>query len=68
MPLVTLSIPNEKLSLFADLLNSLGIIQSANIDNSKSEMAKGSNLFDYSKASFKKYFDWEHYQNELEFE
>ena len=68
MPLVTLSIPNEKLSLFADLLNSLGIIQSANIDNSKSEMAKGSNLFDYSNASFKKYFDWEHYQNELEFE
>lgn len=62
MALVTLSIPNEKLSLFADLLNSLGIVESTNVDNGNNEMDNHSNSF------FKNCFNWENYQNELEFE
>lgn len=62
MALVTLSIPNEKLSLFTDLLNSLGIVESTKVDDGKNEMDIHSNSF------FKNYFNWENYQNELEFE
>lgn len=70
MPQVTLSVPQEKLPVLADFLNVLGI-------ENRRLQSKAYN-YSYKKASgavkdkanhlFKKYFSWEYYSNELEFE
>lgn len=70
MPQVTLSVPSEKLPVLADFLNALGIENK----NLRSKVYK----YSYKKVSgsvkdsanylFKKYFNWEYYSNELEFE
>ena len=66
MALVTLSIPNEKLSLFGELLNALGIEESN--ENTLIEDLNENSVVETSKTFFKKYFDWEYNKNELEFE
>jgi len=70
MAQLTLSVPNEKLPVLNDLLNALGI-------QSKKLQTKAYK-YSYKKASgsvknsanylFKKYFTWEYFSNELEFE
>jgi hypothetical protein len=70
MPQVTLSVPNEKLPVLTDFLNSVGI------KNKKSSVK--AHKYSYKKVTgsvkdtanylFKKYFNWEYFSNELEFE
>ena len=70
MAQVTLSVPNEKLPVLNDFLNVMGI-QNKNV---KTKAYK----YSYKKMSgsvknsannlFKKYFTWEYFSNELEFE
>jgi hypothetical protein len=70
MAQVTLSVPDEKLSVLNDFLNALGIENK----NLQSKVYK----YSYRKVSgsvknsanhlFQKYFNWEYYSNELEFE
>lgn len=70
MPQLTLSVPNEKLPVLNDFLKALGI-------ENKSVQTR-SYRYAYKKVSgsvknsanslFKKYFSWEYFSNELEFE
>jgi hypothetical protein len=70
MPQVTLSVPQEKLPVLNDFLNALGI------ENKKFHTRPYK--YSYRKVSgsvkssanylFKKYFSWEYFSNELEFE
>ncbi|HSU49355.1 MAG TPA: hypothetical protein VLJ41_02145 [Segetibacter sp.] len=70
MPQVTLSVPHEKLPVLTDFLNSVGI------ENKK--LQPKAYKYSYKKVSgsvknsanylFKKYFNWEYFSNELEFE
>lgn len=70
MPQVTLSVPQEKLPVLSDFLNALGI-ENKNLHSKASK-------YSYRKVSgsvkntannlFKKYFSWEYFSNELEFE
>ena len=70
MAQVTLSVPKEKLPVLKDFLNALGI-------ENKNLQSKA-NKYSYRKVSgavknsannlFKKYFSWEYFSNELEFE
>lgn len=66
MALVTLSIPNEKLTLFSELLQALGISDSN--DTFPTDDVSENTIIDKSNTFFKKYLDWDHNQNELEFE
>lgn len=70
MPQLTLSVSNEKLPVLKDFLNALGI------ENKKLENKVYK--YSYRKVSgsvknsanhlFRKYFNWEYFSNELEFE
>ena len=70
MPQLTLSVPNEKLPVLTDFLKALGI-ENKNLQH---KVAR----YSYKKVSgsmknsanflFKKYFSWEYFSNELEFE
>ena len=65
MPQVTLSVPQEKLSLFNELLDALGIEEKTPDEQSISLRTK---ITGSANAFFRKYFSWEYYKNELEFE
>ncbi len=70
MPQVTLSVPNEKLPLLKDVLSALGI-QNKKVSSvtAKSPYRKVSgSVKNTANGLFKKYFGWEYYCNELEFE
>ncbi|MDQ6813084.1 MAG: hypothetical protein M3040_05055 [Bacteroidota bacterium] len=70
MPQVTLSVPQEKLPVLTDFLNALGI------ENKK--LQPKIPRYSYKKVSgsvrntasnlYRKYFSWEYFSNELEFE
>lgn len=64
MPQVTLSIPQEKLFLFRELLDVLGIEENGNEESSTSIK----NITDSANAFLKRHFSWENNQNQLEFE
>lgn len=70
MQQVTLSVPNEKLPVLKDFLNAVGIdnknLQSKTFNYSYKK-ASGS-MKDSANYLFKKYFSWEYFSNELEFE
>lgn len=71
MPRVTLSVPSEKLPLFKDLLNVLGIKDKK--DKSQRLLSRyrtnvSSTVKDTCNSFVKKHFSWEYYRNELEFE
>jgi len=70
MPQVTLSVPHEKLPLLRDLLQSIGLEdRSLQYTSPKSAYKKVSgSVKDSANHLFKKYFSWEYYSNELEFE
>lgn len=70
MPQVTLSVPHEKLPLLKDVLNALGIEnKKVNTTITRNPYKKVSTSSGNSSNSlFKKYFSWEYYSNELEFE
>lgn len=71
MPQVTLSVPNEKLPLLKDVLSALGIENKKRVATSisRNPYRKVSTTFSNASGSlFKKYFGWEYYSNELEFE
>ena len=69
MPQVTLSVPHQKLPILKDVLDALGI------DNLKvKDFAPAENIgmqYNFKESVnniFRKYFSWEYYSNELEFE
>lgn len=64
MPQVTLSIPQEKLSLFRELLDVLGIEENGN----EGSCASFNNFTDTANAFLKRNLSWENNRNELEFE
>lgn len=70
MAQVTLSVPNEKLPVLNDFLNAMGI-ENKNLQ-SKAYQYSYKKVSDSVKDSanhlFKKYFSWEYFSNELEFE
>ncbi len=71
MPQVTLSVPHEKLPILQDFLSALGIEDKKIVNGSsrtsiKSKMAKS--VKDSANSFYKKYFSWEYFSNELEFE
>ncbi|MCW3115346.1 MAG: hypothetical protein JWR18_3742 [Segetibacter sp.] len=70
MPQVTLSVPQEKLPVLTDFLNALGIenkkLQSKAYKYSYKKVS--GSVKDSANYLFKKYFNWEYYSNELEFE
>lgn len=70
MPQVTLSVPNEKLPVLKDFLNALGI-QNKNLQSKAyrySYKKVAGSMKESASFLFRKYFDWEYYRNELEFE
>lgn len=70
MPQVTLSVPNEKLPVLNDFLHSVGI-ESKNLENKVykySYKKVSTSVKDSANYLFKKYFSWEYFSNELEFE
>ena len=70
MAQVTISVPNEKLPVLNDFLNAVGI-ESKNLQTKayKYSYKKVSNsVKDSASYLFKKYFSWEYFSNELEFE
>jgi hypothetical protein len=70
MPQVTLSVPHEKLPVLTDFLNAVGIenkkLQSKSFKYSYKKLSGSAK--DSANYLFKKYFNWEYYSNELEFE
>jgi hypothetical protein len=69
MPQVTLSVPNEKLPILKEMLCALGIENKRVQSLPKSTYKKVSGSVKNSASYlFKKYFSWEYYRNELEFE
>lgn len=64
MPQVTLSIPQEKLSLFRELLDVLGIEENGN----EGYCSSFNNITDTANAFLKRNLSWENNRNELEFE
>ena len=70
MPQVTISVPQEKLPVLTDFLNAVGI-ENKNLESKtyKYSYRKVSRSVKNSANNlFKKYFNWEYYSNELEFE
>ena len=70
MPQVTLTVPHEKLPILNEVLRSLGIEDKRNKDitTSYSYREASDSVKDSANALFKKYFGWEYFSNELEFE
>lgn len=70
MPQVTLSVPSEKLPILTDVLNALGIDTSLADNEGAASYASNvsRSIKDTANAIYKKYFGWEYFSNELEFE
>lgn len=70
MAQLTLSVPNEKLPVLNDFLKALGIenkdLQSKAYKYSYRKVT--GSVKDSANYLFKKYFSWEYFSNELEFE
>lgn len=68
MPQVILSVPQRKLPLLNDVLNALGIdkVDAEEMVNDKLDVPSASKRT--VNTIFKKYFGWEYFSNELEFE
>lgn len=66
MPQITLSVPQDKVSIFKDVLVSIGIknFKIGEIISSKKLVG----LKDSANAVFNKYFSWDNNRSELEFE
>ena len=71
MPQVTLSVPQEKIHILKDVLNALGI-DNKRLNRTSSKFSYTSNvsrnLKESANAIYNKYFGWEYFSNELEFE
>lgn len=70
MPQVTLSVPEEKIPVLTDFLNAVGI-ENKNLQSKASRYSYKKvslSVKDSANQLFKKYFNWEYYSNELEFE
>jgi hypothetical protein len=70
MPQVTLSVPQQKLPLLKDVLDAIGI-ENRNLEEKvakTSYKARVNNLRQSAKSIYQKYFGWEYFSNELEFE
>jgi hypothetical protein len=70
MPQVTLSVPQEKLPVLTDFLNALGI-KNKKLQSRPSKYSYrrvSSSVKNSANFLFKKYFSWEYFSNELEFE
>ena len=71
MPQVTLSVPQKKLPLLKEVLNALGI-DDRKINRTSTRPSYTSkvsrNIKDSASALYNKYFGWEYFSNELEFE
>lgn len=70
MPQVTLSVPQEKLPVLTDFLNALGIENKKILSKPSKYSYKrvSGSVKDSASYLFKKYFSWEYFSNELEFE
>lgn len=70
MPLITLSVPQEKLPLLHDILNAIGIKNNGkmNMLSAASHFERKAEAKNITSSVFKKYFNWEYFSNELEFE
>jgi hypothetical protein len=70
MPQVILSVPQQKLPLLKDVLTAIGIennkIQQGNSKTSYS--SRVNNIRQSANSIYQKYFSWEYFSNELEFE
>lgn len=70
MPQLTLSVPDEKLPVLNDFLKALGI-ENKNVQSKAyrySYKKVSGSVKDSANYLFKKYFSWEYFSNELEFE
>ena len=70
MPQVTLSVPQQKLPLLKDVLDAIGI-ENKNIAKKVSKtsyVTRVNNLRASANSVYQKYFGWEYFSNELEFE
>lgn len=68
MPQITLSVPNEKLPILNNVLQALGI-EERKTGHSKEHLQNAFHgIGDSANSLFKKYFGWEYFSNELEFE
>ncbi|HEX8462199.1 MAG TPA: hypothetical protein VF623_12245 [Segetibacter sp.] len=70
MPQVTLSVPQQKLPLLKDVLNAIGI-ENRNIAEKSSKnfyRTRVNNLRNSANSIYHKYFGWEYFSNDLEFE
>lgn len=70
MPQVTLKVPHQKLPILRDVLNALGIENQnlTEVTTSSNINSVQNQLKDSMNNIFRKYFSWEYYSNELEFE
>ena len=70
MPQVTLSVPQEKLPLLRDVLTALGIddIKSKDLLPKASYAKMSRSIRKSANNIYRKYFSWEYFSNELEFE
>lgn len=71
MPQFTLSVPAEKLPLFNNIFQTLGL-KDKNYQGRLSKSVYQTNISgsvtNTSNSFFRKNFDWEYFRNELEFE
>ena len=70
MPQVTLSVPQQKLPLLKDVLDAIGI-ENKNLDQKVSRPSYRTRVNNIRKSAhsiYQKYFGWEYFSNELEFE
>ena len=70
MPQVTLSVPSEKMPLLKDFLYAMGI-ENKSVKNLVSQGYRTNERSSEkiaSKSMFQKYFGWEYFLNELEYE
>ena len=70
MPQLTLSVPTEKLPVLKDFLTAIGI-ENRNLHSKPykySYKKMSGSVKNSANYLFKKYFSWEYFSNELEFE
>jgi hypothetical protein len=70
MPQVTLSVPQQKLPLLKTVLAAIGI-ENRNLQEKVSKTsyrARINNIRNSGQSVYQKYFNWEYYSNELEYE
>jgi len=70
MPQVTLSVPQQKLPLLKNVLDAIGI-ENKKVQEKVSKTSYGTRVINFRQSAnsiYQKYFGWEYFSNELEFE